>query len=222
MNDSAVDSGKSFWTRYSVGEVPKAWKPIYWMYSICLAAAMFLYFRIVCATSRITVQGRESLDVESDYFLSCWHDSFPTYLATCPRHVGHVWMVFSAWYMRPMHILALWSGVEDLVFGATGHDGKQAAGRLVAKLGSGHSTVFLPDGPFCNPREPRKGILFMARDSGLAIIPMKVATSRAMHLPTWDRKVIPLPFSRIEIQYGNPIRVSEVNKDTLETLRVSL
>jgi lysophospholipid acyltransferase (LPLAT)-like uncharacterized protein len=211
----------SFWTRYSVDDVPGVWKPLFWIYSYFFAVVLFLYFRVVRLTSRVTIRGQHP-DRGGCYFFTCWHDRFPIYLAAQPRQAGQVWMVLPAWYMKPMHLLARWSGVEELVHGATGYGGREAQKRLVAKLTPGRSTVFLPDGPFSNPREPCKGILYMSIDSGLAIVPMKLRASRAFHLRTWDQKAVPLPFSRIEIQYGTPIRVKGVNEEALEALRAAL
>jgi len=212
----------SFRTRYLVDGVPGVWKPLFWWYSYSVAVVLFLYFIMVRATSRVAICGKKHLDRNKYYLFACWHDEFPIYLATWPRHTGHVWMVLPAWYMKPMHLVALWSGVAELVYGGTGFDGVEAARKLVTRITQGHSTVFLPDGPFCNPRELRKGILHMALESNALIAPMKLQASCVLRLRTWDRKVVPLPFSRITIEYGTPIRVTEVNKEAMEVLRSAL
>jgi len=213
---------ETFWTRCSVDEIPGRWQPLFWLYSYSVAAGFFLYYAIVSATSRVRIHGQEHLDRGRGYLFTCWHDRFPIYLATRPRHDGQVWMIFAAWYMKPMHILACWSGVTELVYGATHHSGVEAAKILVGKLAPGRSTVFLPDGPFSRPRQVRKGLLHMARDSGLAIVPMKLQASRELRLRTWDRKAVPLPFCRIELRYGPPIQVTAVNTEALAALEAAL
>jgi len=183
------------------------WHALVWIYGISVGALFGFYFRLVHASSRITVSGEEGLDEKRGYFFTCWHDRFPIYLATLPRHEGQVWMIHPSDRMQPMRQLALWSGVKEIVSGATGQQGREAAGRLVRALSEGGSTstVFLPDGPNSDPRKLRNGILHMAHQSGLAIVPMHLEASRALRLPTWDKKAVPLPFTRIELRYCAPL-----------------
>jgi lysophospholipid acyltransferase (LPLAT)-like uncharacterized protein len=210
-----------FRTRYAVDEVPGWWQPPFWIYSYAAAGALFLYFRLVRLTSRVTLRGGQQLEREEPYVFACWHDQFPLYLGAQPRHPGEAWMVLPSWYMKPMHLLARWSGVEELVHGASGHHGG-ALKRLVEKLAAGRSTVFLPDGPFDRPRQAHTGILYMSRDSGRAIVPIRMSASPVVRLNSWDRKIVPLPFSRIEVDYGPPIRVAEVSSEALADLTAAL
>ncbi len=51
------------------------------------------------------------------------------------------------------------------------------------------------------------GIVTLARASGRPIYPFAVATSRRIEIDNWDRSAVNLPFSRLAITYGDPIRV---------------
>jgi lysophospholipid acyltransferase (LPLAT)-like uncharacterized protein len=46
------------------------------------------------------------------------------------------------------------------------------------------------------------------------IVPLRFTLSRALELPTWDRKRLPLPFSTIRVRFGAPIYVEESNFET--------
>jgi lysophospholipid acyltransferase (LPLAT)-like uncharacterized protein len=125
------------------------------------------------------------------------------------RERPHAWMQHPLWYMKPIHVFLRLIGVKKLVLGSTGHDGRQAADELAEHLRAGYSTVLLPDGPAGPPRVLRRGILHLAVVSKVPIVPLRVTASRAISLGTWDHKQWPLPFSRLRIQVGGPIAVTE-------------
>ncbi len=51
------------------------------------------------------------------------------------------------------------------------------------------------------------GAVILARDTGSPIIPTGFAASRAVYFNSWDRMVLPLPFSRVCIVYEEMINV---------------
>jgi lysophospholipid acyltransferase (LPLAT)-like uncharacterized protein len=60
------------------------------------------------------------------------------------------------------------------------------------------------DGPRGPRREPKGGTLWLARHSGLPVFPIRVHARNAIRLGTWDRAVLPLPFSRVDVSLGPP------------------
>jgi lysophospholipid acyltransferase (LPLAT)-like uncharacterized protein len=61
------------------------------------------------------------------------------------------------------------------------------------------------------PRGPRgvvkAGLISMARLSGVPIAPVSISVSRAWVLNSWDRFLIPKPFSTVFIHWGTPMPV---------------
>jgi lysophospholipid acyltransferase (LPLAT)-like uncharacterized protein len=47
----------------------------------------------------------------------------------------------------------------------------------------------------------------MARATGFPIVTIGYAAQRAWRLSSWDRFLIPWPFSRVRIHYGEPLEV---------------
>ena len=88
-----------------------------------------------------------------------------------------------------------------------------AAGRgLARRLGdlgaSGFSVVVTPDGPWGPYRIAKPGALIVARQAGLPILPLAVRARPAVRLRSrWDRQLLPLPFSRLELVAGEPLVV---------------
>ena len=72
---------------------------------------------------------------------------------------------------------------------------------------SGSDLAVTPDGPRGPLREVQPGIVLAAAASGLPVIPVAIAASRARLLSSWDRMLVPLPGSRVEVVYGEPLRL---------------
>src|SRR5215467_3234868 len=65
------------------------------------------------------------------------------------------------------------------------------------------------------------GIIKLAQLSGRPIYPVAIATSRRIMLRNWDRSAINLPFGRVAIVSGDPVRVSpDADAATMEQCRI--
>jgi lysophospholipid acyltransferase (LPLAT)-like uncharacterized protein len=63
---------------------------------------------------------------------------------------------------------------------------------------------FTPDGPKGPRQEFKWGALVAAQLSGLPLVTISVGADRAWYLKSWDRFMIPKPFSKLRIRYGTP------------------
>jgi hypothetical protein len=78
------------------------------------------------------------------------------------------------------------------------------------------SPAITPDGPRGPVHEFKPGAVLLSQLTGRPIILVSVAASRTWRFKTWDRFELPLPFSRVVIAYGEPVRVPRVlNADAL-------
>jgi lysophospholipid acyltransferase (LPLAT)-like uncharacterized protein len=88
-----------------------------------------------------------------------------------------------------------------------GFSGLMALGR---RLKEGISVGMAVDGPRGPAFEAKSGIVVLARRSGSPIVPITASFGRSVQLrKAWDRFLIPLPFSRATVAYGEPILVSK-------------
>ena len=78
---------------------------------------------------------------------------------------------------------------------------------LVRELENGGEAAVTPDGPRGPARRFASGALVAAQRSGAPIVGIGVCASRAWYLKSWDRFMIPKPFSRIRIVYTAPTTV---------------
>jgi lysophospholipid acyltransferase (LPLAT)-like uncharacterized protein len=71
----------------------------------------------------------------------------------------------------------------------------------------GISTATTPDGPYGPRSEFKPGVVKMAQLSGAPLLPLAYAARRGWVLRTWDRFVVPKPFTRIVVAAGEPVDV---------------
>jgi lysophospholipid acyltransferase (LPLAT)-like uncharacterized protein len=83
--------------------------------------------------------------------------------------------------------------------------------------------VITPDGPRGPAYELGPGIIFLAQKSGAAVLPMNLEFSRCWRLGSWDRFIVPQPFSKVRILINPPHRIrATVTPDEFESERLSL
>ena len=85
------------------------------------------------------------------------------------------------------------------------------------------SPAITPDGPRGPVHEFKPGAVLLSQLTGKPIILVTVAASRTWRFRTWDHFELPLPFSRVVIAYGEPVRVPRVlNPDALARMQVEM
>ena len=92
-----------------------------------------------------------------------------------------------------------------LVFGSSTRGGAKAYLQLLAVLKGGESVVMTPDGPKGPAEQAKSGVIHLAQQSGCAIVPVALGCSRLHRLKSWDRSLLPLPFSKAVFELGKPM-----------------
>lgn len=65
--------------------------------------------------------------------------------------------------------------------------------------------IVTPDGPRGPAEVVKPGVAQIAKLTGLAVVPFAIAASSCVRLNSWDRFMIPFPFSRCYFVWGDPI-----------------
>ncbi|MEP7008754.1 MAG: lysophospholipid acyltransferase family protein [Acidobacteriota bacterium] len=95
----------------------------------------------------------------------------------------------------------------DASRGSTTRGGAAGLRELLRKAKAGFDIAFTPDGPKGPRGKVQAGTLLAAAATGFPIVPVGLAASRAKLLRSWDRFVVPWPFSRVVFVYGEPLEV---------------
>jgi len=89
------------------------------------------------------------------------------------------------------------------VRGSTSRGGGRALLGLVRELRAGHEIAVTPDGPRGPARRFQPGALIAAQRAGAPIVPIAVHCTNAWRLRSWDGFMIPRPFARVVVAYGD-------------------
>ena len=91
-----------------------------------------------------------------------------------------------------------------------GSSSRGAARALIAvdrELEAGFDVGITPDGPRGPRHSVAPGALLAAHRAGVRIVPLAASASAFWQLGSWDRFMIPKPFARVTIAYGDPLPV---------------
>lgn len=178
---------------------------------------------LVARTVRWTIEGeREARSVLAERYapgvvVACWHETIlliPSGWSHAIRHWperrGRAAMMVSLSpdgeaVARAVHHLDI-----DVVRGSSGNKkkagkdkgGLRAIAEAAGRLREGGYVCVTPDGPRGPRRIASGGAVTLAQRSGAMILPYVMATRPVIRLQSWDRFMIPLPFSRGAIVFG--------------------
>jgi lysophospholipid acyltransferase (LPLAT)-like uncharacterized protein len=94
-----------------------------------------------------------------------------------------------------------------VVRGSSSRGGESALRELVRLIRAGRSVAITADGPRGPSEKLKLGVLHMAQLTGAALVPVGTAASRAWRFRSWDRFLLPKPFARIRIAYGDALSI---------------
>lgn len=109
------------------------------------------------------------------------------------------------------------------VRGSSSRGGREGLQAMVEDLREHQIAVHILDGP----RGPRgvikPGLIRLAQLSGVPIFPVYISVSRAWILNSWDRFIVPKPFSTVVTRFDEPIAVPpELTPEEFEALRLRI
>jgi lysophospholipid acyltransferase (LPLAT)-like uncharacterized protein len=109
------------------------------------------------------------------------------------------------------------------VRGSTTRGGSKALFEMCDKTAAGFDVAVSPDGPKGPGFRVHPGIIYVAQRSGMPIVPISNSAENRWNLSSWDRFLIPKPFSKTVIMLGQPVYVSpQATSEQLEEKRREL
>ena len=101
----------------------------------------------------------------------------------------------------------------DVVRGSSSRMGASALLELSEILASGRDVLLTPDGPRGPAYELGQGIIFLAQKTGAPVVPVNMEYSSCWRVKSWDRFIIPRPFSKVRVILGQPHQVKSTSTD---------
>ncbi len=79
------------------------------------------------------------------------------------------------------------------------------------------------DGPMGPRHKTKDGAFLLAQKAGAKIVPVRLIMRNSIKFPSWDKFQVPLPFSKLDIRFGQGFYVEqELTEDNLVTYREKL
>jgi hypothetical protein len=186
-----------------------------------LAWLMRLWFR----SCRVTLHNQENCfradEKDKKGIASFWHHSI-VYILYHMRKYSATAMVSASSDGEYLARLAEKFGFAT-VRGSRNKRGVEGLKAMLRSVQNGNSAAIVADGSQGPARVVQAGALLLASRTGAPIIPMVFAVSSYFTINSWDRTIIPKPFSRIDFYYGEPLFIpAKIGTEELEQYRLQL
>lgn len=186
-----------------------------------LSALIYGAARFIGRTIRLRVVNASNTNVTTGAIFCGWHGRS---LIPANYFKGKgLWALFSLSNDGEMQSRIFKRFGFQVIRGSTGRGGARAAIEAIRLLRQGDAVAITPDGPRGPVEVVQGGVILMAQKSGAALIAIGSAAKPRIRAPTWDSYMVPLPFSRAAIVFGEPIYVPEnASEQEIEGCRIRL
>ncbi len=106
------------------------------------------------------------------------------------------------------------------VRGSSTRGGRDALMAILRALKKNPGVIHIVDGPTGPKGVIKPGLMAMAQVTGAPIFPIIISAEKAWVMRSWDRFLVPKPFSKVTIRWGDPFPVPRGTRpEQLEELR---
>jgi len=190
-----------------------------------LVPICYILFRVYLSLLRIKVVGeKEALKQLARYgrvVVALWHQRLLPSLAYAAkfRNMKLTVMISRSRDGELIARIARHLGIVP-VRGSSSRGGREAFVEILEGLKENPAVVHIVDGPRGPKGVIKPGLIRIAQMSGAVILPIIVSADRAWIMRSWDRFLVPKPFSEVTIRWGKPFFVSQdMDRVQLETVR---
>ena len=104
--------------------------------------------------------------------------------------------------------------------GSSTRGGIRALVGIKRYMKSGYDAAFTVDGPKGPKYSVKPGVIIAAKQNDGVIIPVFMKCKRTKRFNSWDKLLLPLPFSKIDVTFAQPIQLStSTDVETVERER---
>lgn len=104
--------------------------------------------------------------------------------------------------------------------GSSGRHGIRALLESVRCIMNGNIMAITPDGPKGPAKKVQPGPVYLAQKSKCPVLPVGVACKPCKRLSSWDAHMVPMPFARAVIVFGDPIFIDADEDESKVSFRI--
>jgi lysophospholipid acyltransferase (LPLAT)-like uncharacterized protein len=187
-----------------------------------LSGIAYAFVRLVGATLRIRMVNFEKVEALPGGKVICgWHGR--SFVASARfRNLGY-WVIISKSRDGEIQNHIFKSLGFNCIRGSTGRGGERALIESIRVLRQGATMAITPDGPRGPSHVVQGGVLLMARKAGAALVPVGISARPRFLAKSWDRYMLPYPFARAIMVFGDPLYVPPgAGDEEVEAARLEL
>ena len=99
---------------------------------------------------------------------------------------------------------------HETIRGSSSKGGLRALSTLIRNLKEKNRPAgIIPDGPQGPRFKVQPGVIMLAKKTGYPILPISYSAEKAKIFSSWDRFILPYPFTRCQLIYGDPVYVPQ-------------
>jgi lysophospholipid acyltransferase (LPLAT)-like uncharacterized protein len=201
-----------------------------------LGLLIWAWMALVGRTVRWTIEGEETMRAawssERGLLVGAWHEQilllpagWTRFLSRLPKRPGGVSMLVSlsrdaepvARALDHLGITTIRGSKSNAKKRDKNKGGVRAIAEAVRLLKASGTLCVTPDGPRGPALEVSDGPVLLAQRSGARVVPYAVCVSHQSRTKSWDRMVLPKPFGRGAIVFGEPLDPASLGAEGLKS-----
>ena len=192
--------------------------------------ALAVYHRLLARTVRWQLEGQANISKARSsgrpILWLFWHEQLSVFVTYVVRFIGgkHFTIVTLGGDPRGDILSVFAATLGATPYGVDMQGNPMESGRKVLRiieaLKGGKNSFLAPDGPDGPAFAPKPGASFLARKAEAAVIPVGGFTQAGYALRRWDNYLVPFPFARLRLVFGEPIFVNKREKDDAVTEKI--
>ncbi|MBC8328083.1 MAG: lysophospholipid acyltransferase family protein, partial [Planctomycetes bacterium] len=162
--------------------------------------------RVLARTWRVRrIGAADTVDSRRPLTYGLWHESIPAGAALHRRR--DLTVMISSHHDGELITRIVESLGFRTVRGSSTRGGSRALRQMLKAAKDAEGLVVTPDGPRGPAHSIASGVLFVAAATGRPLVATGFAASRAWRAGSWDRMIIPKPFSKVVVGYAGDLEV---------------
>ncbi len=189
---------------------------------------LYRFIHIYSRTLRLRIENesrwQQLIDQGTPVLLCTWHQQFFTAIRHFKRYAKYqpALMISRSRDGAIIAAVARQTGWKT-IRGSSSRGGKSALRSMIHHLECFKLAAHILDGPTGPMGVVKAGAIRLAHAARATIVPFSVSAHRALYFNSWDRFMLPLPFSRVTLKFGDPIRFTPTSDpEAFERQRVRL
>lgn len=179
---------------------------------------MYRLIRLYCLTLRLKVENEtpwiNHIRSGGRVLLCTWHQHFFSFIRYFRNYsnLGPSLMISQSSDGEIIAGIARLSGWHT-VRGSSSRNGRGALRQMIIRLKKTGLAAHILDGPRGPAGIVKNGAIYLAMGAEAAIVPVTAVAAHAWYFRSWDRFMLPKPFSKVIIRYGNMIPIQKNGDD---------